>query len=241
MNEPNVLILGDQPSHLAELADTVRELGFRAIRAKTPQDAIAQAQERGHHFGAALVDPELPALDLANAFSELRRECSSPNLVVLASGKRPSDAERERLREGGVKHALWLPVTDHALLFHLNNACYPEQPGTKRNELSAPVGWMARAMVAGRSKLTQVYALSAGGAYLLTDRPSLRGSELVLELPLPEGPMHLEAEVLYTNVPGNLRRNNLPTGMYVEFLSTPAADQETLQACIVESAADYLV
>jgi hypothetical protein len=108
MAEPNVLILGNQASHLIELTETVSELG-------------------------------------------------------------------------GIEHALWLPVRDHALLFHLSDACYPDQPGMLQGEPRAHLGWMARVMVGGRSMLSQVYALSCGGAYLITDRPSVRGSEGVLE------------------------------------------------------------
>jgi len=241
MAESNVLILGDQASHLLELTDAVRDLGFRAIRAKTPQDAIALSHERGHRYPAVLIDNEAAMMDVGAALDTLRRECSSPDMTAFATGERPSADERKRLRCGGIEHALWLPIRDHALLFYLNDACHPEQPGMFQGELRAPVGWMARVMVGGRSKLAQVYALSCGGAYLATDRPSVRGSEIVLELPLPQGPMHLECEVIFTNVPGNLRRCNLPTGMSVEFLSTPARDREALSACVAESAAEYAV
>jgi CheY-like chemotaxis protein len=241
MAEPNVLILGNQANHLIELTDTVRELGFRAIRAKTPQDAIAISQERGHRYDTVLLDTEAPMMDVGAALDTLRRECRSPGMVAIATGERPSASERDRLRDGGIEHAVWLPVRDHALLCHLSDACYPDQPGMLQGEPRAHLGWMARVMVGGRSKLAQVYALSCGGAYLITDRPSVRGSELVLELPLPQGPMHLECEVTFTNVPGNLRRSSLPTGMCVEFLRTPAADLEAIRACVIESASEYTV
>jgi len=70
---------------------------------------------------------------------------------------------------------------------------------------------------AGRRKEAQLYNLSERGAFLETARPSTVGAEIDVELQLPNGPRSLPANVLHTNVPGNLLRPHVPIGMGIRF------------------------
>lgn len=239
--EPAILILGSHGAPMSSLADRIRQLGFRAIRAKTPRDALDLAQERGFRFPVGLIDSELPAPDLAQALSDLRRHSNSPDLVFLATGHPPDAAERRRLAQAGVEIALWHPVMDNALLFHLNRAVSHDPAVSLRGEQRVPTDWTTRAFVTGREKRVSVYSLSAGGAFLATRRPSQRGCALAIDLPLPSGVVSVLGEVVYTNVPGNLHRRCLPDGMGVRFLRTSATDRDAIGESVLETAARYLV
>jgi CheY-like chemotaxis protein len=239
--ESHILILGQHGSHLSALSERVRELDYRAIRAKTPLDALDLANERGFRFDAALIDPDTPAIDLASALEALRSGTLSEDLTFVATGPRPDVEAASRLRAAGVKLALWEPITDHALLFQLNRATTPENTAVLRAATRVPTEWRTRIMVAGRAKPARVYSLSADGAYLATERPSMRGAQLAIDLPLPSGAVSLLGQVLYTNVPGNLARGHLPPGMGICFRGTPRAAREALDRCVQDAATHYVV
>lgn len=240
MEETTVLVLGDHGTVLSDLSDRIRRHGYRAVRAKTPQDAIDVAAERGFRFEVALIEAGLAALDLRPALELVRERAGASDMVMIAMGSMPDAAERARLRAAGVQQALWEPVGDHALLFHLNRAT-SSSGAHLRAAKRVPTEWQTRVMVAGRAKPAFVYSLSRGGAFLATERPSMRGAELAVELPLPRGRVSLLGRVLYTNVPGNLKRDHLPTGMGVAFVRTPAAEAAAIEAEVEGMAARFYV
>jgi hypothetical protein len=57
----------------------------------------------------------------------------------------------------------------------------------------------------------------------------MTGAKLELKLPLPGGPLCVRSDVVFSNVPGNLRRPNLPIGMGVRFRPLPEGDAKTLR------------
>jgi CheY-like chemotaxis protein len=240
VDETTVLVLGDHGLSLSDLSERIRSFGFRAVRAKTPQDALELAAERGYRFSAALIEASLPALDLGPALDRIRSRAGTPGMVLIATGAMPDAAERERLRGAGVHTALWQPVGDHALLFHLNRAT-GEEGRHLRAAQRVPTEWRTRVMVAGRAKPASVYSLSSGGAYLATERPSMRGAELAIDLPLAEGTVSVLGRVVYTNVTGNLKRAHLPTGMGVAFVRTPPADADAISEGVAEIASRFYV
>jgi len=241
MHEPTILMLGDHGRQLSELAGRMREMGFRAIRAKTPEHALELAAERGFIFDAAIIDAAMPAIDLGTALAELRARTGSEHMIFLATGERPRTDECARLRAAGVRFALWQPLGDHALRFQLNRAASQDLGISLREVQRVPTEWKTRVIVGGRSKLASVYSLSAGGAFLATNRPSIRGAEMAIDLPLPDGCISLLGRVLYTNVPGNLSRSLLPTGMGVCFVDTPLGDRRAIDAQVSEVSIQYLV
>lgn len=235
-----MLVLGDHGMALSELSDRIRGFGFRAVRAKTPHDALDLASERGYRFDAALIDSRLAAMDLSSALSEIQSRAGTREMIVLATGTEPDATDRARLREAGVSHALWQPIGDHALLFHLNRATSIDGAHFRAAQ-RVPTEWQTRVMVAGRPKPASVYSLSQGGAFLATARPSMRGAELALDLPLATGRVTVLGRVLYTNVPGNLKRSYLPTGMGIGFLRTPRDEADAIGSGVAEIASHYFV
>ena len=72
--------------------------------------------------------------------------------------------------------------------------------------------------VASRQKDGRLYSVSATGAFVAIDQPTVARSRVALEFALPEtGLLTLSARVVMTNVPGNLARPSLPWGMGVQF------------------------
>lgn len=238
--ERSVLILGEQSACTSALAERTRQLGFRTARAKTPQDAVLLAEERGFRFGVVLVQPDLPVVDLGQALDALRARCQSGDLTAVAAGPVPLGEEREQLRRAGVELALWEPVGDHALRFQLNRAMAGPRRGQRGDE-RIPTECSAGVFVAGRQKSATVYTLSRGGSFLDTRRPSQRGAQLALQLHLPEGDVRVAARVIYTNVPGNLQRGQLPFGMAVRFIEVTAASSIAIGDCIDRQAGQLTV
>lgn len=237
-----VLILGDHDPSLGNLTERIRALGYRARRIKTAEEALDLAQERGVQARAIVMEAALPALDLARAVSILRARLADgrPDSVI-ATAEYPDGETLDRLRDAHVTLALWGSVGDHTLRFQINRASAEEHLLSLRQDTRIPTEWRAFFHVGGRRKHTAVYSLGGGGAYLATGRPSLRGAEVALELPLPTGAVDVAGRVLYTNVPGNLHDPSLPDGMGVEFLAVPSDTRRSIEDTIRSIEDRYVV
>jgi hypothetical protein len=146
------------------------------------------------------------------------------------------------MRRCGVDLALWEPIGNYALRFQLNRAMATAAGmDALRGEERTPTGWKARIISRGRSKAAAVYSMSGGGAFLVTQRPSQRGARIAVEFELPERPLSLDAEVVYTNVPGNLQRRRLPDGMAIRFLDLQDDDHDRLHRSLQDLAARFRV
>jgi len=203
---------------LQELATRARRVGFRVLRAKTPEDARDTLRDRRHAIGALVIPPDLGAPSLVLALQAFRDLSPGASLPVLVAGPRPDPGDCERLRGAGAELALFDPLDDHTLRFQLNRAVGgPASEAARRRAVRVPADWAVRVRLGPREKPARVYCVSATGAYLATSRPSFRGSLLYVTLPLPTGPVDVAGRVVMTNVPGNLVRDNLPLGMAVQF------------------------
>ncbi len=242
---PTILILGDHDTRLQALSESIRSFGFRGIRAKTPSDAIDLAEQRAFRFRVALVDQSVAAPGLDQALSSLRAHLKVPEMVIIATGDAPEAERAQLLREAGVQLALWRPVSENALRFQINAALARanrhSHAAALRGDQRVPTNWTTRYYVAGRAKKGGVYSLSGGGAFLATPTPLMRGATLSLDLPLPGRPTQVTGEVIYNNVAGNLSRDQLPRGMGVRFVDTPASDHLAICDTVSESAVRYLV
>ncbi|MBW2274582.1 MAG: PilZ domain-containing protein [Deltaproteobacteria bacterium] len=239
--EQSVLVLGGHGSHLSDLAERTRQMGYRTVRAKTPVDALELAEERGFFYGAALMEPDLPAVDLAETLGALRELSASPVLVFIATGAPAGSEVRRRLRDAGVTVALWEPVSDHALRFQLNSAMAKRRAEYLRSETRIPTNMTAGIVAGGRRKTANVYNLSGGGAFLETGRPSMAGANITIEFPFPAGVVRVVGQVLYTNVPGNLACSSLPTGMAVRFSDDEFGTCDEIRRNVSAFSAHYLV
>jgi hypothetical protein len=145
---------------------------------------------------------------------------------------RPDEEGLSRLRDAGAERALWDPVCDHTLRFVLNDTFARRNNSRRRSELRVPTDWSTSILVAGRRKSGRIYTLSTQGCYLATARPSIRGATAVIELPLPSGELRIAGGVVYTNVPGNLQKKKLPTGMALRFQDATEAQIERIRDTI---------
>lgn len=204
-------------------------LGYRAIPAKTPEQAHMVLRMARGAIGAVVLAPDLPVVDLGRTLRFLSQVSPSSPLGFLAAGRPPAPEERARLRAAGVALALFEPLHDHTLRFQINRALAGAAVVRgERRSLRAPTSWEVPVLVDGRRKEARVYTVSATGAFLATPAPSLRGKGLQLEVELAGATRRLAARVVMTNVPGNLGRKALPGGMGVIFERLHADTQARL-------------
>jgi len=238
-SEQPILVLAEDSEVRERIAERTRRLGHRVIRAATPARALALACERQLHFDVGLLAAEPSILDQSGELEALRARSLSGALALIAAGPRPDTDAQQALRGAGVAIALWDPVGDHALRFFLNRVTSISDGTFPRGEPRSPTEWRASVFSSGREKQASVYCLSSGGAFLETPSPWLSGAEVAIELPLPSGPLTVVGRVVYTNVPGNLQRPGLPTGMAVRFTDTPEAERRALCRTVEDSVARY--
>lgn len=225
-----VLILDASSPSMARLAERIPQLGFRAVLAKTPEEAQQALLDPRRAIGGAVVPLHLPALDRARALEHLRDQSAGGRLPYLVVGRRPGSRERRRLRNAGVDLAAWEPVHDHVLRFQLNRtlADDPRLPNGRR-ALRVPTDLPVGVLAGGRDKEAMLYCVSLAGAYVVTTRPSMPRTPVELGLPLPGGIVSVAGVVRNTNVPGNLRKENLPDGMGIEFQDVPPTVERALR------------
>ena len=195
-----------------------RRLDFRVVRAKTTDEAVQVLMEPRFAIGCAVVPPDLPVPNVGRALAALREAARCKDLPFLVAGSPRSDEACRALAGAGVRLPLWEPIDAHTLRFQLNRALaaggsFRRRRGARRVPSNARAVVHAR----GRTKEARLYTISAQGAFLATAMPSLRGTEVELELPLLASCGRLAGQVVMTNVAGNLMKKNLPAGMAVRF------------------------
>ncbi len=235
----SVLLLDGLDMNMAMVGERLRTLGFQPMHAKTPQEAFQLAADYRDRIGAIVVPPDLVVVDLPAAIRDLCIAASEERIECVALGPRPPEGIIDELRAAGVARALWQPFGDGPLRFHLNRALAEAGAGSPRSELRVPTRLPARVWLSGRHKPAKTYTLSAVGAFLETGRPSLRGARVGVQMQIEDGGVELEARVVYTNVPGNLQKWNLPVGMAVEFTTMADQDAERIRSCVSETALQF--
>jgi hypothetical protein len=228
-NARTVLFVDCGSHPLLDLATRARRVGFRVLRAKTPEDAREALRDGRHAVGAVVIPPDLVAPDLGVALRSFRELVPERDLSVLVAGPRPDAQECHRLRTAGAELALFEPLDDHTLRFQLNRASADAARASGRRAERVPADWPIRIRMGGREKPARVYCVSATGAYLATSRPSFRGSLLYLTLPLPGGSIDVAGRVVMTNVPGNLVKDSLPLGMAIQFTGLALDAEDSLR------------
>jgi PilZ domain len=224
--QKDVLVLGVHAPEIETLRGRLARLGCRTVAAKTPDVAEGLLRVGGTRIGCVVVPSDLPCPSLRHALDALRREAPAHELTFLGAGREPGAEGRARMREAGVRLAIFDPVDTHTLRFQLNRAqAASRTPRCQRRTVRAPADWPFVAVAGGRSKSGRVYSVSASGAFLVVDAPWLTKTPVSIDLALPSGPLALSARVVMTNVPGNVMRRSLPIGMGVRFesLSDPAS------------------
>lgn len=237
---PTLLLLGYGERYPA-LSGRILLLQFRALRAEDVEDAVERLRESAEPVRAVLLPVPPPLDDPIRDAARLREAGPREGLQLVAVGARPDAQGIDRLRKAGLRFACFEPWTDSELRFILNRAIY--DPGRARikvrDGLRVPTNLMGRVFGGAGEKPVLIYNVSVGGAYLETHRPNPVGARVEVELPLPPGPIRIQGRVVSTNVPGNLRRPNLPLGMGVRFESPDATACERLEAYVTERARNF--
>jgi hypothetical protein len=222
-----VLIVDDQANSLGDIALRLIRIGIDVYYAKDRAEAWLLAQQEAAHIRILLFPP---TIDLDDAFAVaacLRSEAPKARLDLLVIGERPDEAERRRLREGGVEWALWEPDNESCLRSIVSAAMSPVdrvERAAQRKHRRLPTTLLARAFVGTCRKDAVVSTLSLGGAFLETPRPFTEGTRIRLEIALPAAPLLLRAEVVYERDTGD---GSQPIGMGVEFSDlAPEAEEQ---------------
>ena len=234
--EPTILVIDGSDAPRAALTHRIRKMGYRAMRAKTPEEAFAVVEEHRHQVVAALIPPDLAVTDLAGALESLAARAPLGRLSYVVAGVCPPEEALAELRTAGLRLALWDPIDDARLRFQINRvlAGFGVQE-LSRTEMRAPLDIPAHVVQTGRRKSARVYTLSSGGVYLDTERPSMRNAAIQVELELWPSPVCAAGIVVYTSVPGNLRRNNLPNGMGVCFNAIADVELGRIRRVVAEA------
>jgi CheY-like chemotaxis protein len=235
--EPSLLVLDGSDAPRAALVQRLREMGYRALRAKTPEEAMSIVEEHRHQVVAGLVPPDLAVADLAGALESLALRAPGGRLAWIVTGPCPAPEVLADLRAAGLELALWEPIDDARLRFQVNRVLASRATeALPRTQLRAPLDVPAQVVQAGRRKAARVYTLSTGGVYLDTPRPAMRGASIEVELNLGPSPVCVRGSVEYANVPGNLRRAALPFGMGVRFSGATDVALARIRRAVAEAA-----
>ncbi len=235
MYQRSVLMMDVGVDPMAILAARIQRLGFRAVRVKTAEDAIPILTDPRFSVGCVVLPQDLPVADLGSTLAALRMAGGNDSLPFLVTGGRMGSAGRSRHARAGVEFPLFEPINAHTLRFQLNRAMSGPIParrerGCRRAPSSHEVHIRARRR--HRRKAARLYTFSARGAFLATPNPSLRGSELELELGIPGIQRRVPARVVMTNVVGNLMRPSLPNGMAIRFSGLSTETEANLEILV---------
>jgi hypothetical protein len=232
----HVLVL-ESPKGLEtmDLARRLREIGAPVTTAANFDEAEELLRADQDDFGALLIPTSYEPKQLKKALKALL-SMGPPGCVNLISvGDPPSDSERKKLRKLGIKLALWNPIAEPNLRFQINRALHQGREGFgSRNNPRIPSQFGCTVSIGDRHKDAAIYSLAETGAFLVTPRASMKGSQVDLKLRIPGGTIETSAMVVYANVPGNLQRPGLPLGMGVHFDELERDDQKRLRTLIAD-------
>lgn len=224
-----MLGFGHEEAKIA-LCDRLWSVGFRASPARDSVHA-ADLLSRNEPVRVALVSSE--AKDPAGLIESLREIRGVRTLRIVLTGMRPDAAILSAARTAGASFGIWEPFHDSELRFVLNQAAFDETRGDVRDLLRVPTQLAALVHSGSGRKPAGVYNLSLHGTYLETPRPTGTSASVEIEFLLPESPVRVQADVVSTNVPGNLRKANRPIGMGLRFTEVGPVEEEALAKYIL--------
>jgi hypothetical protein len=225
-----------------DLTRRLREMGAPVLIAASFEEAEELLRNGDEDIGAMMIPTTYEPKQLKKSLKALL-SMGPPGCVNLISvGDPPADADRKKIRKAGVKLALWNPITEPNMRFQINRALHQGREGFgSRNNPRIPSQFGCTVSIGDRHKDASIYSLAETGAFLVTQRASMKGSEVELKLRSPGGPIETTAQVVYANVPGNLQRPGLPLGMGVHFHELEQDDQKRLRNLITDSIAELEV
>ncbi len=236
LDEDPILVIGENEAFTRALAREIQSLPGRALTAASFDEAIEESEKRARPPSIVLVaEPEIDVDLFEDQLANLRIRTRSPRLVPIAYGRAPDDERRRAIRDVGVELALFGRFGRNALRFQVNRALSPWIEQAPRGELRAPKEWRTRTYSAGKEKAVRCYSLSSGGAYFVTPRPWVVGSEIALELPVGRERLLITGHIVYTNAGDDADRKGLPRGMAVAFRPLSEHIQQAIREDVTAS------
>lgn len=233
-----VLLFGFGKAH-DELAGRIVVLGYRAVRANDIESALELVKRPGQPILVLMFPPGAPFTQREKDLRSLAEAGGAFGLRIIVSGNRPSAPEIAALKREGVRFGLWKPFHDSELRFVINNALYDETRGQLRPSPRVPASLVVRMKSGAGEKAGMLYNLSMTGAFIETARPNMSGGQITLTIEFPDGALAIPASVVFSNVPGNLQRPNLPLGMGAKFVSISPEHAERVAKYVSERARAY--
>lgn len=214
----SVLIIDLDPALNRALDEELRACQLSVSYAPSIESASRVAGANAGLPSTVLIpESQVRAESFEEELTAMRIRTGAASLVPVAIGRRPDEARRNELRAAGIRLALFGRFGRHTLRFQINRALSPFATRSLRGELRGPMEWRTRTYCSGREKEVRCYSLSTRGAYLVTPRPWVVGSELDLELMLGGRERKVHGRVLYTKHTNGTDRPGLPGGMAVAF------------------------
>ena len=233
-----VLLFGYGKAH-DELAGRIVVMGYRALRANDVEAAVDLIRRQTQPVRVILFPLDAPFVTRSDDLRRMADASGALGLRLIVTGTQPNAAAIAALKRDGVRFALWKGFHDADLRFTLNDALYDETRGEMRPLPRVPASLMARVRSGAGEKAAMLYNISTTGAFIETTRPGIPGARVTLTIEFPDGAVETQAQVVFTNVPGNLQKPNLPSGMGVRFSGVAAGAAERIAKYVAEKARGY--
>ena len=217
--DKDVLVLGANAPEMELLRARLGRMGYRAVPAKTPDQARSFLRVANGRIGAVIVPSDLPVMNLRSALLSLRTIGGGDELVFIAGGRDPGAEGRRRMRVAGIELAVFDPCDPHTLRFQINRALSGHKRlRGRRRTVRAPADWQVVVHAGGRVKEGRVYSISPTGAFIALQQPCMTRARVAIDFAMPSRErVSAVGRVVMTNVPGNVMRRSLPFGMGVQF------------------------
>ncbi len=234
------LILDDESAGLGPVALALLRLGIDVFYATDGDEARLLCAQPEVLSVRALVVPESVPIDAVGAVAgRLATRLGASVFGRVVVGDLADEARCARLRKQGVEWALRTPFDDSTLRWVLNAAMAAGHREGQRQSPRVPTTLHARALVDERRKDLLLSTLSANGAFLETPLPLPSGTRLELEIPLPDGPLRVQALVARRHEAGRSGPAALPCGMGVAFSGLDEAASGRLKRFVAERARHF--
>jgi hypothetical protein len=224
-----VILIEGSDGGITTLSERLRTFDVEPTRVANLESAEALVGAQRQAYCVVMIPTDFKHEKLKKALKAVKSANTQSEVVLVSVGRHPTPTQRKELKSAGLKLALWEPYDEGTLRFQLNRAIGGDQDRHKRSALRVPTYLLARVFIGGRTKDAVVYSLSEGGAFLETQRASMEGAQVQVELRLPGGAIEAGGEVLFSNVPGNLQQPNLPLGMGLRFTSIDSDDEKRIR------------
>lgn len=212
-----ILIAEDDVSYGEALSDLMRREGHSVHHVTDGEEAIATIRHLGERLDLLLCDLLLPRRTGFEVIKEVNElDLSMP--VLAMTGVYDNMREVQALRGLGVAGYLHKSSPFEHLLFRVNNLLFPcldNQRGKHRVAVAIPAQFKAHDQVCYGT----TYNLSETGVYIRTPETLQPGSvvQIALSLPTARVMVDVNAEVMHSASPREVRGTAYPAGFGVRF------------------------